>query len=629
MTFILFLKELSELVSKLRSLIAVRKEPSISFPYEVWEESLRFHDDPDFFDYIKYGNRNGYHIGIKDYKLIDPNKRNLPCNIDEKIAITKWIIKCIIEKGNIYGPFRDLSDVYETVPCVTNLAVCPMGAVPKEVAVDGTVESHRVITNLSAPKRGTSVNSSIPKERKAVEYMYFLEVVDWVHSLGKGAWIWTADAQDAYLRVPVHKSDWRYLGFMWFGMFFIICSLPFGLASACQIYTAFADAVLWIILHNCGLLFFENDVYNLHHYMDDFFGGSIDKNVAKEQLKAVLRWFEKLGIPTRASKCHKPSQRPKILGFVYDTLGQCVRVPNDKIEKYLLDLRYILTLKRVKKKRLLQLIGKLRWASMVIFPGSAFVRHLENAAYRYDELWMMIPVNVEMKREIQWWIDILPTTRNGIPFDFLLRTKKTSKFDVEIFTDASTSWGVGGYQLDSGTKWFRHEWISDLSRKPDIVFEELLGVCTAVRLWGHTWKGKFVKINCDNMGVVEMLKRKCCVFKREDLMELIRIIGRSAAKNGFYFRIFHIKGKDNKIADGLSRKENIDMIFKDEIIGSGYDCFDLVQSLMDCWNLNTPDIDIVEKCNDDFEYCVHGWDKYKLLRKQQSHNSWSVKHSNY
>ena len=87
--------------------------------------------------------------------------------------------------------------------------------------------------------------------------------VKWILSLGVGAWVWTADAENAYLRVPVNKSCWRYMGFKWFGILFVVCTLIFGLASACKIYTQFADAILWIILYNCESLFMSEGKINL------------------------------------------------------------------------------------------------------------------------------------------------------------------------------------------------------------------------------------------------------------------------------------------------------------------------------------------------------------------------------
>ena len=195
------------MLDRLRALKSTRVEPNISFPFEKWEDSLKNHKDSRFYEYIKNGNRNGYKIGIKKDSVIDKNGGNLPCNLDEKIAITEWIIKCIEEKGNIFGPFEDKEELKKYIGCEEDVAIAPMGAVPKEVDVAGTVLSHRVITHLSAPRKGASVNSYIDEKEKEVKYVKFKEIVKWMKKLGNGAVIWTADAKDAYLRVPTHKED--------------------------------------------------------------------------------------------------------------------------------------------------------------------------------------------------------------------------------------------------------------------------------------------------------------------------------------------------------------------------------------------------------------------------------------
>ena len=611
----------------LRNLGGVRKEPRIEFPHNVWEESLRNHPDKEFYRHIMDGNRNGYDIGIDRTVKLDNNARNLKTNLDEKIAITDWIRKGVEDKGNIYGPFNDEGEVLMECDFIDEVQLAPMGAVPKEVDLDGNVLKYRPIVHMSAPRKGNSVNSSIPQEQKDVSYMGFVQICQWVFALGVGAWIWTADAQDAYLRVPVNKQSWKYMGFKWFGMLFIICSLAFGLASACKIYTEFADAVLWIILHNCGDLFWIKRLLCLHHYLDDFFGGHRDRLTAERQFKAVLYWFDKLGIPTTVKKCCPPTQTPRILGFVYDTRNQTVRVPDDKVKRICGEIKRMLKWRKIPKRDLLKIVGKLRWTSMVIFPGAAFVRHLENAAYEVKELHHFVKMRGELKKELRWWLKALPSSKNGVRLEFILKNRGgcDDSFDLDVYTDASTSFGVGGHVEGDARKWFRHEW-KQSNDKPDIVFGELLGVCVAVKLWAHEWRGKDVLIHCDNMGVVEILKRKCCNFRRKDLMELVRIICAAAVEYGFYFRVVHIKGVDNKIADGLSRKENVDEADRKHVVGSGMQCDDLVDELLKCWHLNVPSETVVKECGKDINYFMRGWDNYKRLRKARN---WSSKHDQY
>ena len=151
---------------------------------------------------------------------------------------------------------------------------------------------------------------------------------------------------------------------------------------------------------------------------------------------------------------------------------------------------------------------------------------------------------------------------------------------------------------------------------------ELLGVCTAVQLWGKYWNGLDVRLNCDNMGVVEILKRKCCNLKGKDLMELVRIICQSAVKNNCYFRVDHIKGLENKIADGLSRKENVNAIDRRHIKGNGYDCDGIIEYLLDCWNKNVPSKRDIIESERNVNYYMCGWDNYKKERVRNKGLMW-------
>ena len=109
-------------------------------------------------------------------------------------------------------------------------------------------------------------------------------------------------------------------------------------------------------------------------------------------------------------------------------------------------------------------------------------------------------------------------------------------------------------------------------------------------------------------------------------MELVRIICAAAVEYGFYFRVVHIKGVDNKIADGLSRKENVDDADRKHVVGPGMQFDDLMDELLKCWHLNIPSENVVKECERNVGYFMHGWDNYKRLRKA---GNWSSKHAQY
>ena len=53
----------------------------------------------------------------------------------------------------------------------------------------------------------------------------------------KGDYISTFDLKSGYHHVDIHKQSQKVLGFAWGQKYYVFTVLPFGLASACYIFT--------------------------------------------------------------------------------------------------------------------------------------------------------------------------------------------------------------------------------------------------------------------------------------------------------------------------------------------------------------------------------------------------------
>ena len=332
--------------------------------------------------YILDGIENGFDINVRqDVDLSRHHIDNLPTTLEQKVAITEWILSNN-DKRAIWGGWQTIEEMPDELR--NSIRVSPLGCVEKGDHFDKEWydKEWRPIHHLSHPTSYESVNSCIDNEYKEVDYIRFLAIVAFVASLGVGALLWCIDAKDAYLRVPIKRHCYKYMGFIWCGLYYVFTCLSFGLASACKIYTAFADAVLWIITNNTDRnWWYMNGKILSFHYLDDFFGGHVrGSQIAWNQYDAVIHWFKKLGIPTKPSKCNPPSTVQIILGFEYNTMTQTVSIPKAKVDRINRDVEGMLNIKKVPQKQVLSLIGKLRWASVCIFGGSAFVRRMEKWA---------------------------------------------------------------------------------------------------------------------------------------------------------------------------------------------------------------------------------------------------------
>ena len=110
--------------------------------------------------------------------------------------------------------------------------------------------------------------------------------------------------------------------------------------------------------------------------------------------------------------------------------------------------------------------------------------------------------------------------------------------------------GALGYGAIFDNEWFVGEW-SSLQKPFSIEYRELFPVVVASHLWGHHWVAKCVECCSDNMAVVSVLHSG--TLKDPHKMVLLRSLSLSAARHSFAFTASHRAGRDNCIADALSR----------------------------------------------------------------------------
>ena len=128
-------------------------------------------------------------------------------------------------------------------------------------------------------------------------------------SLIPGEWVSSIDLSDAYLHIPIHTNSRKYLRFCYKAQVFQFTSLPFGLATAPQVFTMIVKEVKLMALSR-GL--------RIHQYLDDWLIRSQSQEEAQVNTQAVVDLTQSLGWIINQEKSElKPTQVFSFVGYEY------------------------------------------------------------------------------------------------------------------------------------------------------------------------------------------------------------------------------------------------------------------------------------------------------------------------
>ena len=234
--------------------------------------------------------------------------------------------------------------------------------------------------------------------------------------------------------VPVHSEDQHLLGVQWNGSVYIDKVLPFGLRSAPKIFSAVADALLWILN--------KKGITKGLHYLDDFILVAKDKGVAQKQKQALLSTFKNLEVPIEQSKLEGPDTCLTFLGIEIDTEKLQLRLPRKKLADLKALLASYMCHSSIPKKEIERITGLLQFACKVVRPGRPFLRRL----YALQEVGthprQLVRLNMSAMADIIWW-HLFVERWNGIS---LLWDLGLVQNDLSVVSDASGSWGCAAFQ---------------------------------------------------------------------------------------------------------------------------------------------------------------------------------------
>lgn len=489
-----------------------------------FEEELKKHPDPLWVKQLLHGIDKGVRLGYKGPRF-HHTSRNLSSASRYPHIIDKEIDK-EISLGRLLGPFDD--------PPFSNLRCSGVGVIPKKTG------GWRMIMHLSAPTR-SSINDGINKEEFTLRYSSIDDAVRLIQLSGPTSKLAKIDIKSAFRTIPVCCEDRELLGIRWRNKYYVDCCLPFGLRSAPCIFNRFAEALEWILRNNYGIT-------KVLHYLDDFLVvGQPDTDKCEQAMATTLQVCQKLGFPVALEKLEGPATILTFLGILLDTEKMELRLPEDKLTTLSLLLQEWQNMKKkVTKRELLSIIGKLSFAAKVIPAGRLFLRRLIDLSTTAKQLHHHIRLTASARADIQWWLEFLPSW-NGV--SLMLKASWEADHDINLTTDASGTIGYGAF-FDGD--WLAGKWTQHQAKR-SIQWKELFAILAATAAWGHKWHKRKILIHCDNQAIVQAWQSKSP--KDQALAKLFRKLFFLAAKGNFNIALKHLPGVNNQIADALSRAQ--------------------------------------------------------------------------
>ena len=381
---------------------------------------LHHHPDKSAVAYVLSGIRDGFRVGFDPSLVSLKSASSNMHSSSEHPSVIDSYLQNEVSFGRVAGPFPE--------PPFPSLHISRFGVIPK----NNQPGKWRLILDLSSPE-GQSVNDGIPKPPFAVQYVSVDAFIDGIMTLGQGTLMAKFDVASAYRNVAIHPDDRPLLGMQWRGQYFVDLVLPFGLRSAPFIFTAIADLVEWILVHNYHVTF-------LRHYLDDFLTlGPPSSPVCHNNLQTCVRLCQQLGLPLHPDKLEGPATRLTILGIELDSETLQARLPADKRDRIVTLLDEWAAKRFCKRRELESLIGHLHHACKVAPQGRTFLRQMINllSAFRRED--HPIRLNQEFRRDLTWWRELFQTW-DGLCF-FCMPTWAPLP-DFQVSSDAAALWAM-------------------------------------------------------------------------------------------------------------------------------------------------------------------------------------------
>ena len=277
--------------------------------------------------------------------------------------------------------------------------------------------------------------------------------------------------------------------------------------------------------------------FHVTNYIDDIIGHSMcsEAHKAFDYLKKLLL---ELGFQLSENKIVTPSTKVTCLGVDINSENFTVSITQEKLKDILHVCKSWATKTTCTKRELQSLLGKLLYITKCVKSSRFFLNRMLDLL-RSSSKQEKIVISTDFRRDLNWFTNFVPKF-NGTAF--FVHDKVHHEIELDACLQGlDARWGSTVYPLR----------LPNSLANMTILHYEMLNILVAIRTWGTGWSGKTVLIHCDNEAVVTVLTTGRT--KDLTLAAIARNIWLGTAEYDISLKTVHIRGKDNIIADSLSR----------------------------------------------------------------------------
>lgn len=479
-----------------------------------------FGDKPQFrelLDFIKYGFPMGY-LGPEsqyDQNYNHSSAEQFPAHIEK-------FLENEISLGGVLGPFN-------AKPFSPWLHSSPLMSRPKKDS-----DNRRIIADLSFPKE-SSVNAFIRKnavwgQTREHSLPTVNQLVDRLKMMGPNSYMSTIDISRAYKNFRSDPLDWPLLCGTWKQRYYCDITMPFGARASSYHMQSVANALVHV-LDQHGIF--------ARIYLDDIILLSANKHQAEADHTYAKQLLQSLGLPIAAEKIQAPARAVEWLGININSSDMTISIPIKKVAETMRVVKKHHSRRSISKRDLQSLIGRLIHIAKCVAPARLFVSRLLEALRLSTR--KFIKITRDMKQDLDWFLQF-GAEWNGIS---LIAPPAPTKF---IVVDASLT-GIGA---SDGKHAYGTQVGGDHQIARNISELECINIAVALHSFiDDSYRGAHVQLSCDNMASVQILQTGR--GKNSIMLQVARYVWMLQARYGFSITFEHIRGKDNTLADALSR----------------------------------------------------------------------------